>query len=146
MWGTRCRWVLGIASLVCLPLVWAQSTSADSASLTRASCARASEQWAGKAERYSESLKFMRHETRDNPGEQARRNDELAQAHASFRQQAQANIAPLGDTPEAQSIDREVQGWMIQQLLPLAQERAGQDKLYFKFFLNNRCKQQFGLP
>jgi len=65
---------------------------------------------------------------------------------AGTAQQAQANIAPLGDTPEAQSIDREVQGWMIQQLLPLAQERAGQDKLYFKFFLNNRCKQQFGLP
>ena len=146
MWGARRNWALGIASLVCLPLVWAQSTSADSASLTRAACARASEQWAGKAERYSETLKVLLFQTRDNPTEQAQRLDELAQAHASFRQQAQASIAPLGDTPEAQSIDREVQSWMIQQLLPLAQERAGQDKLYFKFFLNNRCKQQFGLP
>ena len=28
----------------------------------------------------------------------------------------------------------------------VANEKYGQDKLFFKFYINNRCKQQFAVP
>jgi hypothetical protein len=35
---------------------------------------------------------------------------------------------------------------VIDRLFVFAQEKYGQDKLFFKFYINNRCKQQFAGP
>jgi hypothetical protein len=47
---------------------------------------------------------------------------------------------------EADAINRQVQTWVIEQLWTFAKDKYGQDKLFFKFYINNRCKERFANP
>jgi hypothetical protein len=106
--------------------------SPDSIALARSSCAAAGTQFASQTERYSDALKLMNHQTRDN--------------HDAFKTQALQNIPVQADNMEADAINRQVQTWVIEQLWAFAKDKTGQDKLFFKFYILNRCKEKFAVP
>ena len=135
-------------ALLCLGgvnLLFAQ-TSPDAQAIARSSCASAATQYALQTERYSDSLKLMNHQTRDNPGEQAQRLQEMQAMHDAFKTQALQNMPGQADNMEADAINRQVQTWVIEQLWAFAKDKTGQDKLFFKFYINNRCKERFVNP
>ena len=132
-------------ALMCLGgvnVVFAQ-TSPDAQALARSSCAAAATQYALQTERFSDALKLMNHQTRDNPGEQAQRLQEMQAMHDAFKTQALQNIPVQADNMEADAVNRQVQTWVIEQLWAFAKDKTGQDKLFFKFYINNRCKERF---
>jgi hypothetical protein len=43
-------------------------------------------------------------------------------------------------------LDTQIKSWVIGNLLAFATDKYGQDKLFFKFYIVNRCKQQFAAP
>jgi hypothetical protein len=88
----------------------------------------------------------MNHQTRDNPGEQAKRLQEMQAKHDAFKTQALQNIPVQADNMEADAINRQVQTWVIEQLWAFAKDKTGQDKLFFKFYILNRCKEKFAVP
>ena len=132
-------------ALLCLGGVNAMfaQTSPDAQAVARSSCAAAATQYALQTERYSDSLKLMNHQTRDNPGEQAQRLQEMQAMHDAFKTQALQNMPVQADNMEADAINRQVQTWVIEQLWAFAKDKTGQDKLFFKFYINNRCKERF---
>jgi len=120
--------------------------SPDPIALARSSCAAAGTQFALQTERYSDALKLMNHQTRDNPGEQAKRLQEMQAMHDAFKTRALQNIPVQADNMEADAINRQVQTWVIEQLWAFAKDKTGQDKLFFKFYILNRCKEKFAVP
>jgi hypothetical protein len=135
-------------ALLCLGgnnVLFAQ-TSPEALAVARSSCAAAATQYALQSERYSDALKLMYHQTKDNPGEQAQRLQEMQAMHDVFKSQALQTIPGQADNMEADAINRQVQTWVIEQLWTFAKDKYGQDKLFFKFYINNRCKERFANP
>jgi len=121
-------------------------TTGDPIALARSACSAAANQYAQQAERYSDALKLLYYQTRDNPSEEAQRLEAMLPVHESFKTQALRNLqTPTGQTP-ADELSPQVHMWVIDRLFVFAQEKYGQDKLFFKFYINNRCKQQFAVP
>lgn len=121
------------------------STESLTAAL-RSACAAAATQYALPTERYSDALKLLYHQTRDQPDEQAQRLQEMQASHESFKTRALQNLpAPL-ENSESDAINRQVQTWVIEQLWAFAKDKTGQDKLFFKFYILNRCKEKFAVP
>lgn len=119
----------------------------DPIAVARSACASAANQYAQQTERYSDALKLLYYQTRDNPADQAKRLADMQAVHESFKNQALRTITgPSDSSAEVAASDRQVQAWVIEQLWSFANEKYGQDKLFFKFYINNRCKQQFAVP
>ena len=111
-------------ALMCLGgvnVVFAQ-TSPDAQALARSSCAAAATQYALQTERFSDALKLMNHQTRDNPGEQAQRLQEMQAMHDAFKTQALQNMPVQADNTEADAVNRQVQTWVIEQLWAFAKD------------------------
>ena len=120
--------------------------SPDPIALACSSCAAAGTQFASQTERYSDALKLIYHQTRDNPGEQAKRLQEMQAMHESFIPRALQNIPSPTENTASDAINRQVQTWVIEQLWAFAKDKTGQDKLFFKFYILNRCKEKFAVP
>ena len=68
--------------------------------------------------------------------------------HDTFIPQAKA-AEPAKAKPASEqeaALDLEVKHWVIDQLFVFAKDKYGQDKLFFKFYINNRCKERFVNP
>ena len=110
-------------------------------------CAEAATSYAVQTEVYSDAIKLLMYETRNNPAEQTERLDKLKLRHESFKQTALAQEQALRQSRSfsAQDLasDTQIKTWVIDHLLDFATEKYGQDKLFFKFYIVNRCKKQF---
>jgi hypothetical protein len=140
-----------VASAVWLGLfsnVLAQSPSGTSPTMVNV-CAAAASSYAEQTEVFSDAIKLLMYETRNNPSEQALRLEALKPRQQAFQQQAlaqaQAQRSTLALTPQEAETDVQVKTWVIQHVLDFATDKYGQDKLFFKFYIVNRCKKQFGL-
>lgn len=118
----------------------------DPIAVARSACAAAANQYAQQTERYSDALKLLYYQTRNDPAEQAKRLADMQPVHESFKHQALRTLTSSSDIAEVTALERQVQAWVIEQLWTFANEKYGQDKLFFKFYINNRCKQQFAVP
>ena len=110
-------------------------------------CAEAATSYAVQTEVYSDAIKLLMFESRNNPAEQTERLDKLKPRHEAFKQTALAQEQELRQSrsfsaPDA-AFDTQVKSWVIEHLLDFATEKYGQDKLFFKFYIVNRCKKQF---
>ena len=110
-------------------------------------CAEAATSYAVQTEVYSDAIKLLMYETRNNPAEQTERLDKLKPRHEAFKQTALAQEQALRQSRSfsAQDLasDTQIKTWVIDHLLDFATEKYGQDKLFFKFYIVNRCKKQF---
>ena len=110
-------------------------------------CAEAATSYAVQTEVYSDAIKLLMYETRNNPAEQIERLDKLKPGHDAFKQTALAQEQALRQSRSfgAQDFasDTQIKTWVIEHLLDFATEKYGQDKLFFKFYIVNRCKKQF---
>ena len=110
-------------------------------------CAEAATSYAVQTEVYSDAIKLLMYETRNNPAEQTERLDKLKLRHESFKQTALAQEQELRQSrsfsPQDLASDTQIKTWVIDHLLDFATEKYGQDKLFFKFYIVNRCKKQF---
>ena len=110
-------------------------------------CAEAATSYAVQTEVYSDAIKLLMYETRNNPAEQTERLDKLKPGHEAFRQTALTQEQALRQSRSfsAQDLasDTQIKTWVIDHLLDFATEKYGQDKLFFKFYIVNRCKKQF---
>jgi hypothetical protein len=110
-------------------------------------CAEAASSYAVQTEVYSDAIKLLMYETRNNPAEQTERLDKLKPSHEAFKQTALAQEQALRQSRSfsAQDLasDTQIKTWVIDHLLDFATEKYGQDKLFFKFYIVNRCKKQF---
>jgi hypothetical protein len=113
-------------------------------------CAEAATRYALQTEAYSDAIKPLMFDTRDNPTEQAQRLDKLQMRHDEFKQaalgQEQERRVSLGWNAKDVELDTQIKAWVIGNLLAFATDKYGQDKLFFKFYIVNRCKQQFAAP
>ena len=110
-------------------------------------CAEAASSYAVQTEVYSDAIKLLMYETRNNPAEQTERLDKLKPRHETFKQNALADEqarrqSQAWSTTDMQN-DTQIKTWVIDHLLDFATEKYGQDKLFFKFYIVNRCKKQF---
>jgi len=110
-------------------------------------CAEAATSYAVPTEAYSDAIKLLMYETRNNPAGQTERLDKLKPRHEAFKQTALAQEQALRQSRSfsAQDLasDTQIKTWVIDHLLDFATEKYGQDKLFFKFYIVNRCKKQF---
>ena len=110
-------------------------------------CAEAASSYAVQTEVYSDAIKLLMYETRNNPAEQTERLDKLKPRHETFKQNAladeQARRQSQAWSNTDMQNDTQIKTWVIDHLLDFATEKYGQDKLFFKFYIVNRCKKQF---
>ena len=113
-------------------------------------CAEAATSYAAQTEAYSDVIKQLMFDTRNNPAEQALRLDKLQTRHGDFKQTAlpleQERRVSLALNLKDAELDTQIKSWVIDNLLAFATDKYGQDKLFFKFYIVNRCKQQFAAP
>ena len=113
-------------------------------------CAEAATSYAAQTEAYSDVIKQLMFDTRNNPAEQALRLDKLQNRHDDFKQTAlpleQERRVKLALNLKDAEFDTQIKSWVIDNLLAFATDKYGQDKLFFKFYIVNRCKQQFAAP
>jgi len=139
-------WV-GFGCVALSPLVQAQITM-DAAQVARAACVAAAEKYAPQTETYSDALKLVMYQTKDNPTDQTAQVQRLQSDHEKFTAQAKASeqAKPQPASEQEISLDLEVKHWVIDELFVFAKDKYGQDKLFFKFYINNRCKERFAHP
>ena len=140
-------------ALVCFSLLGAslqtlaQEPPATSSRSHVTVCAEAATSYAVPTEAYSDAIKLLMFESRNNAAEQTERLDKLKPRHESFKQTALAQEQALRQSRSfsAQDLasDTQIKTWVIDHLLDFATEKYGQDKLFFKFYIVNRCKKQF---
>jgi hypothetical protein len=110
-------------------------------------CAEAATSYAEPTEAYSDAIKLLMHETRSNPAEQTERLDKLKPRHEAFKQtaltQEQERRQSRSFSAQDATSDIQIKTWVIEHLLDFATDKYGQDKLFFKFYIVNRCKKQF---
>ena len=110
-------------------------------------CAEAANSYAVQTEVYSDAIKLLMYESRSNPTEQAERLEKLKPRHEAFKQvaltQEQESRQSRSFSAQDLSSDTQIKTWVIEHLLDFATEKYGQDKLFFKFYIVNRCKKQF---
>ena len=138
---------LGIACVGLIQQALAQPV-ADLAQVARSACMVAAEKYAPQTETYSDALKLVMYRTKDNPTEQAAQVLRVQADHDTFIPQAKA-AEPAKAKPASEqeaALDLEVKHWVIDQLFVFAKDKYGQDKLFFKFYINNRCKERFVNP
>jgi len=128
-----------------------QTLAQESATSSRSHvtvCAEAATSYAVPTEAYSDAIKLLMFESRNNATEQTERLDKLKPRHEAFKQNALAQEQELRQSRSfsAQDLasDTQIKTWVIDHLLDFATEKYGQDKLFFKFYIVNRCKKQFG--
>ena len=146
---TSRQFPLGVFWLVCVGLsLSAHAQSPDLAQVARSACVAAAEKYAPQTETYSDALKLVMYRTKDNPTEQAAQVQRVQADHDTFIPQAKAS-EPAKAKPASEqevALDLEVKHWVIDQLFVFAKDKYGQDKLFFKFYINNRCKERFANP
>ena len=139
-------------ALVCLSLLGAshQILAQEPATSARSHvtvCAEAASSYAEPTEAYSDAIKLLMYESRNNPVEQTERLEKFKPRHEAFKQTALAQeqerrqSRSFGEQDAA--FDTQIKSWVIDHLLEFATEKYGQDKLFFKFYIVNRCKKQF---
>jgi len=110
-------------------------------------CAEAANSYAVQTEVYSDAIKLLMYENRSNPTEQAERLEKLKPRHEAFKQaaltQEQESRQSRSFSAQDAAFDTQIKSWVIEHLLDFATEKYGQDKLFFKFYIVNRCKKQF---
>jgi len=141
---------LALLGAVALLGLVSSSLAQESATSSRSHvtvCAEAATSYAVPTEAYSDAIKLLMYETRNNPAEQTERLDKLKPRHEAFKQAALAQEQELRQSRSfsAQDLasDTQIKTWVIDHLLDFATEKYGQDKLFFKFYIVNRCKKQF---
>jgi|688.fasta_scaffold1275545_1 hypothetical protein len=143
--GVRFALLSAIASLGVVSPSLAQEVAPVRSAVTV--CAEAATSYAVQTEVYSDAIKLLMYETRNNPAEQTERLDKLKPRHEAFKQTALAQEQALRQSRSfsAQDLasDTQIKTWVIDHLLDFATEKYGQDKLFFKFYIVNRCKKQF---
>jgi hypothetical protein len=139
-----------LVSAVALLGVVSPSLAQESATASRSHvtvCAEAATSYAVPTEAYSDAIKLLMFESRNNAAEQTERLDKLKPRHEAFKQTALAQEQELRQSRSfsAQDLvsDTQIKTWVIDHLLDFATEKYGQDKLFFKFYIVNRCKKQF---
>ena len=124
--------------------IWAQETPTRSMITV---CAEAANSYALQTESYSDAIKLLMYESRNNPAEQAERLDKLKPRHEDFKQaalsQEQARRTSHAWSAADVHNDTQIKTWVIDNLLAFATDKYGQDALFFKFYIVNRCKKQF---
>ena len=110
-------------------------------------CAEAATSYAVQTEVYSDAIKLLMYESRSNPTDQADRLEKLKPSHEAFKQaaltQEQESRQSRSFGAQDAAFDTQIKSWVIEHLLEFATEKYGQDKLFFKFYIVNRCKKQF---
>jgi hypothetical protein len=143
------QFFLGVWGLGCVGLsLSAQAQTPDLSQVARSACVAAAEKYAPQTETYSDALKLVMFQTKDNPTEQATQVQRVQADHDKFILQAKAS-EPAKAKPASEqevALDLEVKHWVIDQLFVFAKDKYGQDKLFFKFYINNRCKERFANP
>ena len=103
--------------------------------------------YADQTEVYSDAIKLLMYESRSNPTDQAERLEKLKPSHEAFKQaaltQEQESRQSRSFGAQDAAFDTQIKSWVIEHLLEFATEKYGQDKLFFKFYIVNRCKKQF---
>ena len=139
-------------ALVCLSLLGAshQILAQEPATSARSHvtvCAEAASSYAEPTEAYSDAIKLLMYESRNNPVEQTERLEKFKPRHEAFKQTALAQEQERRQSRSfsAQDLasDTQIKTWVIDHLLDFATDKYGQDKLFFKFYIVNRCKKQF---
>ena len=139
-------------ALVCLSLLGAshQILAQEPATSARSHvtvCAEAATSYAVQTEVYSDAIKLLMYESRNNPVEQTERLEKFKPRHEAFKQTALAQEQERRQSRSfsAQDLasDTQIKTWVIDHLLDFATDKYGQDKLFFKFYIVNRCKKQF---
>jgi hypothetical protein len=139
-------------ALLCLSLLGAslQTLAQEPTTSARSHvtvCAEAASSYAEPTEVYSDAIKLLMYESRNNPAEQTERLEKLKPRHEDFKQMAwtQEQERRQSRSFSAQDLasDTQIKTWVIDHLLDFATEKYGQDKLFFKFYIVNRCKKQF---
>ena len=139
-------------ALVCLSLLGAshQILAQEPATSARSHvtvCAEAATSYAVQTEVYSDAIKLLMYESRSNPTDQADRLEKLKPSHEAFKQvaltQEQESRQSRSFGAQDAAFDTQIKSWVIEHLLEFATEKYGQDKLFFKFYIVNRCKKQF---
>jgi hypothetical protein len=124
--------------------IWAQETPTRSVVTV---CAEVANSYAEQTEVYSDAIKLLMYETRNNPAEQAERLEKLKPRHEAFKQtaltQEQERRQSRSFSAQDATSDIQIKTWVIEHLLDFATDKYGQDKLFFKFYIVNRCKKQF---
>ncbi len=124
--------------------IWAQETPTRSVVTV---CAEVANSYAEQTEVYSDAIKLLMYESRNNPAEQAERLEKLKPRHEAFKQtaltQEQERRQSRSFSAQDATSDTQIKTWVIENLLDFATEKFGQDKLFFKFYIVNRCKKQF---
>ena len=141
------RFVLVCASLMGASLPsWAQELATPARSHVTV-CAEAANSFAEQTEVYSDAIKLLMYESRNSPAEQAERLGKLQPSHEAFKQTAltleQERRQSRSLSAQDAVSDTQIKTWVIEHLLDFATEKYGQDKLFFKFYIVNRCKKQF---
>jgi len=155
--GTRViRWLLVLVVMTAVVVVYDlrayhgfnASEAMDAAQVARAACVAAAEKYAPQTETYSDALKLVMYQTKDNPTDQTAQVQRLQSDHEKFTAQAKASeqAKPQPASEQEISLDLEVKHWVIDELFVFAKDKYGQDKLFFKFYINNRCKERFAHP
>ena len=139
-------------ALVCLSLLGAshQILAQEPATSARSHvtvCAEAASSFAVQTEVYSDAIKLLMYESRNNPVEQTERLEKFKPRHEAFKQtalaQEQERRQSRSFSAQDLSSDTLIKTWVIDHLLDFATDKYGQDKLFFKFYIVNRCKKQF---
>ena len=139
-------------ALVCFSLLGAslQTLAQEPATSARSHvtvCAEAASSYAESTEAYSDAIKLLMYESRSNPVEQTERLEKFKPRHEAFKQTALAQEQERRQSRSfsAQDLasDTQIKTWVIDHLLDFATDKYGQDKLFFKFYIVNRCKKQF---
>jgi hypothetical protein len=139
-------------ALVCASLLGAslQTLAQEPATSARSHvtvCAEVANSYAEQTEVYSDAIKLLMYESRNNPAEQTERLGKLKPRHEDFKQaamiQEQERRQSRSFSPQDLASDTQIKTWVIDHLLDFATEKYGQDKLFFKFYIVNRCKKQF---
>ena len=143
------QFFLGVWGLGCVGLsLSVHAQTPDLSQVARSACVAAAEKYAPQTETYSDALKLVMFQTKDNPTEQATLVQRVQADHEKFILQAKAS-EPAKAKPASEqevALDLEVKHWVIDQLFVFAKDKYGQDKLFFKFYINNRCKERFANP
>jgi hypothetical protein len=143
------QFFLGVWGLGCVGLsLSVHAQTPDLSQVARSACVAAAEKYAPQTETYSDALKLVMFQTKDNPTEQATQVQRVQADHDKFILQAKAS-EPAKAKPASEqevALDLEVKHWVIDQLFVFAKDKYGQDKLFFKFYINNRCKERFANP
>ena len=139
-------------ALVCLSLLGAshQILAQEPATSARSHvtvCAEAASSYAEPTEAYSDAIKLLMYESRNNPVEQTERLEKFKPRHEAFKQaaltQEQESRQSRSFGAQDAAFDTQIKSWVIEHLLEFATDKYGQDKLFFKFYIVNRCKKQF---